>query len=116
MHYYDLTVAAKDAVSLWSIAAGFGSILAACWSKTSFAISLLRISDGRTRLFVWFIIVSVNLVFASIGVVQWVQCWPVKKQWHADMKEGWCLADDVVQNFNTFVAGMLPFLRQVLKK
>lgn len=103
-HYYDLSEKSTDAVSLYSISAGFASILATSWSKTSFATSLLRITSGGTRMCVWLIILTVNLVMAANGTVQWVQCWPVRKQWNTGM-EGTCLPHIVVQNYNTFVAG-----------
>lgn len=90
-------------VALYSTAAGFGSILATCWSKTSFAISLLRISDGRVRWFIWFVIITVNLVLGSNGAIQWAQCWPVAKRWHYEL-EGECFPSKTVQNYNTFVA------------
>jgi hypothetical protein len=91
-------------VSLYSTAAGFGSILATCWSKTSFAISLLRIANGGwVRVFIWFIIISVNLVLGSNGLLQWIQCWPVNKRWNWDM-EGKCFPSKIVQDYNTFVA------------
>lgn len=106
-HYYDQTIEDKDTIGIFSISAGFALILAASWSKTSFAISLLRIAGARARVCTWFVIVSVNLVFAANGIVQWVQCWPVRKQWDAEMVEGTCLPPDVVQNFITFVAGRL---------
>ncbi|KAK4038326.1 hypothetical protein C8A01DRAFT_48028 [Parachaetomium inaequale] len=104
------------AVSLYSICAGFGSILATCWSKISFAISLLRISTGRMRWFIWFIILSVNLVFASNGAIQWAQCWPVQKRWYWDM-EGSCFDSSIIQNYNTFVAafsGLMDILLALL--
>jgi hypothetical protein len=103
-HYGDLDGEAVSAVALYSISAGFGSVLATCWSKTSFGLSLLRISTGKTRAFVWFIIVSVNLVMGSVGVIQWVQCWPVQKLWYWEM-EGSCFPANIVQNHNTFAAG-----------
>ncbi|KAL1841238.1 hypothetical protein VTJ49DRAFT_7306 [Mycothermus thermophilus] len=92
-------------IAVYSISAGFGSILATCWSKTSFAISLLRIAPhgGGVRMLVWFIIISVNIVLASNGLVQWIQCWPVSKLWHWEM-EGSCYPPEVVQKYNTFVA------------
>ena len=103
-HYSDLDLDQNTAVSLYSMCAGFGSILATCWSKTSFAISLLRISTGKVRLFVWFIIISVNIVLGSNGLVQWIQCWPVQKRWYYDM-DGYCFPSKIVQNYNTFFAG-----------
>lgn len=103
-HYSDLSDEAISTMGMYSMASGFGSILATCWSKTSFAITLLRISEGWTRYFIWFIIISVNLVLGSNGVIHWVQCWPVEKTWHYFM-EGSCLPADVVRNYNTAVAG-----------
>ncbi|KAH6623400.1 hypothetical protein F5144DRAFT_595577 [Chaetomium tenue] len=112
-HYGDLDEESVTAVAIYSISAGFGSILATCWSKTSFAISLLRISTGRTRVFVWFIIVSVNLVMGSVGVIQWVQCWPVQKLWYYEMA-GSCFPPEIVQNYNTFTAAYSGLMDIVL--
>lgn len=103
-HFAELDAEAITAVSLYSICAGFGSILATCWSKTSFAISLLRISTGGMRAFIWFIIITVNLVLGSNGLVQWIQCWPIQKRWYYEM-EGTCFPSQIVQNYNTFFAG-----------
>ncbi|KAJ4291288.1 hypothetical protein N0V88_006291 [Collariella sp. IMI 366227] len=100
-------------VAIFSISAGFCTILATCWSKTSFAISLLRISTGWVRTCVWVIIISVNLVLAANGTIQWVQCWPVRKLWYWEM-EGSCLPPMVVQNFNVFVAAFSGFMDIVL--
>jgi hypothetical protein len=103
-HYSDLTVAESTQVTIFSMSAGFCSILATCWSKTSFAFSLLRISTGRMRLIVWFIIISVNVVLGSNGLVQWIQCWPVHKRWDWN-SDGYCWDSLVIQNLNTFFAG-----------
>lgn len=66
------------------------------------------------RVFIWFIIVSVNLVLGSNGAIQWAQCWPVEKLWYYDM-EGTCFPAKIVQNYNTFVAGAyLPGLNPSL--
>lgn len=71
---------------LVSYMAGFFSILAACWSKLSFAITLLRISATSrffTRL-LWATIIIVNLVFATNATAHWVQCWPPPRLWNGD--------------------------------
>lgn len=91
-------------VSLFSYTAGFFSVLATCWSKTSFASTLLRISNGWMKGFVWFIIISVNLVLGINATVQWVQCWPVEKLWYTSI-DGRCWSPKVVQHYNIFVAG-----------
>ena len=107
-HYGDLSDEDISTMGMYSMASGFGCILAICWSKTSFAVTLLRISDGSsTRYFIWFIILSVNVVLGSNGVLHWVQCWPVAKTWHYYMP-GSCLPADVVRNYNTAVASTCP--------
>ncbi|KAL2192729.1 hypothetical protein P885DRAFT_47025 [Corynascus similis CBS 632.67] len=111
--YNDLGVDAANKVALYSISAGFASILATCWSKTSFAISLLRISTGSVRLFIWFIVISVNLVLGSNGTIQWVQCWPVRKLWDWYL-DGSCFPPNFVQNYNTFVAAYSGLMDIVL--
>lgn len=103
-HYVDMTETQKSYVSLFSISAGFASILATAWSKIAFAISLLRISTGRVKTAVWIIIVSTNVVFGVNGLIQWIQCWPVAKAWDWYL-EGSCWPSVIVQDINTFVAG-----------
>ena len=100
--YGDLSDEAISQLGLYSMAAGFGSILATCWSKTSFAMTLLRISDGRMRRFVRFIIITVNLVLGSNGLILWIQCWPVKKTWHFHLP-GSCFQAELGRNYNTAV-------------
>lgn len=86
-----------------SYAAGFSAILAAAWSKTSFALSLLRITNGRTKWFVWFIIVTVNIVLGVSATVLWITCWPVAKLWYSDI-EGRCWPTTVVEKYQTFAS------------
>ena len=105
-HYALLTTEENSGVAMYSIIAGFGSILTTCWSKTSFALSLLRISTGKLRIAIWAIIISVNVVLGSNGLLQWIQCWPIQKRWHYDTLEGTCFPSLVIQNYNTFFAGM----------
>ncbi len=80
-HNGDINIDDFHRILLYCNGAGFASILAAVWSKTSFAITLLRISDGWVRRFVWFVIITVNLVLGAAATVQWIQCWPVERLW-----------------------------------
>jgi hypothetical protein len=83
--------------------AGFFSILAAIWSKSSFAITLLGFSTGRTRKVVWFILISINIIMGGNALLQWIQCWPIPKLWLG--VEGVCwLKFRRVRAINTFVA------------
>ena len=91
-------------MGILSMAAGFGSILAASWSKVSFALSLLRISSGRVRVMVLVIIVTTNLVFGALGLMQWIQCWPVARSWDSKTP-GKCWPSYIFQGYGAFASG-----------
>ncbi|KAI3539386.1 hypothetical protein CABS01_07633 [Colletotrichum abscissum] len=40
-------------------------------SKTSFAVTMLRIASGKLKVFIWFLIISMNAVLATSAVVAW---------------------------------------------
>ena len=43
------------------------SILGAVWSKTSFALTMLRLNQGwKHRAFLWFVIVTMNLAVRNV--------------------------------------------------
>jgi len=88
---------------LVSVIAGFLLILAACWSKTSFALTLLRISHGCPRRWIIFVICTTNFFFAGSGLVHWVQCWPLRLLWEHHL-EGHCIPRRYVNLYNIFVA------------
>ena len=51
------------------------------WSKTSFAVTLLRLSSGMTKAFIWFIIISLNITIIVAALVPWIQCNPIARTW-----------------------------------
>ncbi len=106
LHYSDMDPEKMPTQALISYIAGFATILGTIWSKTSFSITLLRISTGRLRWLVWFIIISVNLVLGVSATIHWTQCWPLKKLWNYNM-EGTCLPLHVVQSWQIFASGTL---------
>ncbi|KAK3984650.1 hypothetical protein QBC44DRAFT_387682 [Cladorrhinum sp. PSN332] len=82
------------------------AICSQAWSKTSFAISLLMISDGihgKTRIFIWFAIVSMNLLFGVSAMLFWVGCTPLEKAWHPFMR-GTCWSVNVVVTYGIFTS------------
>jgi len=84
-------------------------ICAAAWSKTSFGITLLMISDGihgKTRIFIWFALVSMNLLLGVTAMLFWVGCTPLEKAWHPFIR-GTCWSPNVIITYNIFTSGML---------
>lgn len=83
------------------------SVLGAAWSKTSFALTLLRITrDGGQRaahLGVWAVVVTMNAVLALNAVVQFVWCVPAAKAWDATL-DGTCWKRSVVVQYTQFAA------------
>ncbi|KAM7191313.1 hypothetical protein V8F20_009368, partial [Naviculisporaceae sp. PSN 640] len=64
------------------------------WTKTAFAVTLLRLTEGFTRRFVWFIIISLNVTTIISGLIPWIQCSPLEKTWTPAM-DGFCWANKV---------------------
>ncbi|KAL2268280.1 hypothetical protein VTJ83DRAFT_3126 [Remersonia thermophila] len=88
---------------LYSNLAGSFSILAASWSKTSFALTVLRISAGWVKALVWFIIVTLNACLGVAVAITWVQCTPVEKVWRPFL-DGDCWPKAVQVRYNVFTA------------
>ncbi|KAK1756326.1 hypothetical protein QBC47DRAFT_321507 [Echria macrotheca] len=70
------------------------TITATVLTKTAFAITLLRLTAGRIKQFVWFIIVSMNIAMGFSAAVPWIQCQPLDKGWIPD-RPGTCWATQV---------------------
>ncbi|KAL1838031.1 hypothetical protein VTJ49DRAFT_3125 [Mycothermus thermophilus] len=88
---------------LYSNLAGSFSILAAMWSKTSFAFTVLRISSGWIKALVWFIIITLNVCLGVAIAITWAQCTPVEKVWRPFI-EGDCWPKMIQVRYNIFTA------------
>ncbi|KAL2105713.1 hypothetical protein VUR80DRAFT_7862 [Thermomyces stellatus] len=91
------------------------NITASSWSKTSFAITMLRLTRGR-RLswFIWFVIVSVNVTKAVSAMIGWLGCTPVQKAWDPTLEGGRCWDGTAPANFNMFSGVYSGFMDVVL--
>ncbi|KAK1570306.1 uncharacterized protein LY79DRAFT_677739 [Colletotrichum navitas] len=79
------------------------SFVGQVWSKTAFAISLLRMCDGWKKSFVWFAIISMNILFAFSASSFWIGCVPLKKRWDI-FSDGTCYDLKWVVSFGIFVS------------
>ncbi|KAK0639067.1 hypothetical protein B0T16DRAFT_236397 [Cercophora newfieldiana] len=66
------------------------TVTAIAWTKTAFAITLLRLTDGWIKTTLKVIIVTMNIAFAATALIFWVQCTPIQKSWTPTM-EGTCI-------------------------
>ncbi|KAF3763980.1 hypothetical protein M406DRAFT_240457, partial [Cryphonectria parasitica EP155] len=79
------------------------SVLGASWSKTSFAITLLRITTGTIHYIVWFIIVSMNLVLTFNAILQFLWCQPASVAWNSG-HGGTCWSQNVIVYYSITAA------------
>jgi hypothetical protein len=86
-------------ISIWTVFSSLG----AAWSKTSFAITLLRVTDGRLKLGLWFIIVTLNIVLTFNAILSFIWCNPASKAWNPFM-QGVCWERNIVINYSIFGA------------
>lgn len=89
-HLDDLAASAADALRLAIPVAMVFSMLGAAWSKTSFALTLIRLTRRNTTLrkFLWFIIASLNVIMAFNAVLQFIWCQPAWAIWNGPRHEG----------------------------
>jgi len=73
--------AAINRLALIALSSTTLAIASQSWSKTSFAITLLRITDGKIRLFLWVAIIAMNVLFGLGGLFFWIPCMPLRKAW-----------------------------------
>ncbi|KAK3901529.1 hypothetical protein C8A05DRAFT_44827 [Staphylotrichum tortipilum] len=105
MHLSDVDSANLTQIGLLSNVASTFSMLAAVLSKTSFAVTLLRITNGYTKIFVWFAIVIMNIGMGLAALFVWVKCNPVRKTWDFAVP-GTCLDSHAMMVYSVFAAAL----------
>ncbi|AEO55763.1 hypothetical protein MYCTH_2299910 [Thermothelomyces thermophilus ATCC 42464] len=74
-----------------AVFAGFFSVLATARSKTSFALTLLRLSQGWVmKTIIWFVMITMNAIMGTAMLFMWIKCRPFAKVWD-DTLDGWCI-------------------------
>jgi hypothetical protein len=80
------------------------AIVSQAWSKTSFALTLLRISEGWMRWFIWFAIISINILMGLGALFFWVSCSPLERAWKP-LTPGTCWSPDFTVIYGIIVSG-----------
>ncbi|KAH7156068.1 hypothetical protein EDB81DRAFT_785957 [Dactylonectria macrodidyma] len=102
-HIYDLSQEdISDIVLMISICTTL-NIMSLIASKTSFALTILRLASGFTIVVVWFIIVSTNVALSISFLFGYFRCWPPKKSWQSDIP-GTCMPADAYAGYKYFAA------------
>ena len=86
-------------------ASGVFGICSAIWSKTSFALTLLRLTDGWMKWVLWFIIISMNTAMGVSALLPFVNCIPVQRSWNPLITDGYCWDHQILIDYDIFSAG-----------
>lgn len=88
-------------------------MLAAVWSKTSFALTMLRLMQNwKMKAFIWFIIVSMNLAMYLTIIFTWLRCTPPAKMTqciHPEPYTNYSIASGAYSAAMDFVLAILPW-------
>ncbi|CAG1995436.1 unnamed protein product [Fusarium graminearum] len=92
---------------------GLFACLAVAWSKTSFALTLLRLESGWKYWFLWFLIITMNIIMNLVIVFSFVKCTPARKVWHSSLP-GTCWNPLVATYYNVFAGAYLGLVDLIL--
>ncbi|KAA8635303.1 hypothetical protein SMACR_01590 [Sordaria macrospora] len=90
MHSYDVPVENWKYLGILGAITGTTSVLHVFFSKVSFAVTLLRLTDGWLRQLIWFIIITLTLGQMSSSFMFWLRCTPAEATWNPHIKEKKC--------------------------
>ena len=103
-HTWDFPMQNLEHTILLMYVAGTFSIVGIIWSKTSVAITLIRLTEERMRVFVWFLLVTTNIFLGLSAVFNWAQCKPIEKVWRFSVP-GTCWPISTLVNYHIFSGG-----------
>ena len=89
-------------IGLGTTIASVPSILAAAWSKTSFAVTLYRLVTRRwQRACLWFLGITLNVFMTLLALLSFLRCVPPQKVWRPYL-EGSCMSVNVYLRYGIF--------------
>jgi len=103
-HTWDFPMQNFEHTLLLMYIAGTFAITGAIWSKTSFAVTLLRLTKGWLYWLVWFLLVTTNVFLGLSALFNWVQCTPVEKTWKVSAA-GTCWSMSALVKYHIFSGG-----------
>ncbi len=101
-HYADIDKSVWPTMTLYTSVGGTPNIVAVATSKAAFALTLIRLTQGRLRILLWFVLGTLCLAIAVAATLLYVQCTPVAKNWNYSLP-GTCWDPRKIIYFNTAV-------------
>jgi hypothetical protein len=85
-HSYDLVITDVTRFYLILDSRATVTITAMSLTKIAFAVSLLRLTTEKTKAFVWFLIITLNISLGVSAMIPWIQCKPISARWNPAIK------------------------------
>ena len=104
LRFYEVPLENLLTFGILSNISGFTSVLAVALSKTSFALTLLRLTDGWMKWFIIALIVLLNTTHLVSVATFWLSCNPPAKTYNY-LLPGECWPTSVTVNYSFFVGG-----------
>lgn len=92
---------------------GILMVLSAVWSKTSFAVTIMRLCKRWMQICLWVIIVTMNFFMIFSALINFIQCTPVEKLWNP-MAEGSCWDPRINVGFGIFAGAYSALMDMML--
>jgi hypothetical protein len=93
-----------EALKIWIIASALGPVSIAT-SKSSFALTLLRLATARWHVvLLWFVLVTTNLSLCICGILVLARCTPIERIWDFSVP-GTCVDAAQLLRFAVFSGG-----------
>ncbi|KAF3352504.1 hypothetical protein VdG1_08955 [Verticillium dahliae VDG1] len=109
----DFDFSVFETVGLLGNLGGNASMFGIAWSKTSFALTLLRVVEGRMKWVIWFIMISVNLAITGMVIMTWARCSPVQKNYKQNLP-GHCWDPQINADYMIFASAYSGIMDIVL--
>ncbi|KAH6865728.1 hypothetical protein BKA58DRAFT_226345 [Alternaria rosae] len=89
-HALDIDFSHFERITYYGASALTFSIMGIILSKISFGLTLLRLTDGWLKAYVWFAIATLFIFAVPVAVLPWVLCKPITKTF-VDILPGTCI-------------------------
>jgi hypothetical protein len=102
-HQVDIAVENLPTIVLYLSIGASISCFASTFSKISFGVTLLRLTNGPLRWVSWFCIVTLFIFMLPSAIFTWISCTPTAKAWNSSI-EGSCWNPNIVIHYGIFNA------------
>ncbi|KAH6854779.1 hypothetical protein B0I37DRAFT_39548 [Chaetomium sp. MPI-CAGE-AT-0009] len=99
--FHEVPIENLTSLGIYSTISGFTSVIAVACSKTSFGLTLLRLTDGWMKWYIIGLLVLLNVTHYTSSVFFWVSCNPPAKTWDRTIP-GECWPISVTVNTSMF--------------